>query len=176
MGVRMEIGKLYAEAGNLAGENPEARANREALANQIAQLGNAENESWGVELGYRYDQSPIVCSEANPPPVSPIKYEPTTWPGARLPHVFLGDGASIHDKLGLYFTFLAVDKVDANPIERAAASVGIPLVVLQLSRPDLLPLYERPFLLIRPDQHVAWRGDKIPELFGAVLQRAVGRL
>jgi 2-polyprenyl-6-methoxyphenol hydroxylase-like FAD-dependent oxidoreductase len=175
MGVRMEIGKLYAEAGNLDGEGPEARANREALANKLAQLGNAENESWGVELGYRYDQSPVVCSEANPPPVSPIKYEPNTWPGARLPHVFLGDGESIHDKLGLYFTFLAVDRVDANPIERAAASLGIPLVVVQLSRPDLLPLYQRPFLLIRPDQHVAWRGDTVPQQFDVVLQRAVGR-
>src|SRR3546814_6998899 len=82
------------------------------LAAKIAALGNAENESWGVEFGYRYDGSPVVCAEPDPPAIDPLTYHPTTWPGARLPHIFLEDGSSVHDKLGLFFTLFAVDDVD----------------------------------------------------------------
>jgi 2-polyprenyl-6-methoxyphenol hydroxylase-like FAD-dependent oxidoreductase len=175
MGVRMQLGQLYAEAGELDGEGPEAEGKRRSVGQKIAALGNAENESWGVELGYRYDDSPIVVGELNPPAVDPITYRPGTWPGARLPHLFLADGESIQDKLGLYFTLVAVDRVDSASWEKAAEALGIPLLVLQLGRPDLLPIYERNLLLVRPDQHVAWRGDGLPSDIAAVLTRIVGR-
>jgi 2-polyprenyl-6-methoxyphenol hydroxylase-like FAD-dependent oxidoreductase len=175
MGVRMEIGQLYAESGELDGEGPVAEDKRRSVGQKIAGLGNAENESWGVELGYRYDESPIVIGEPNPPAVDPITYRPSTWPGARLPHVFLSDGESIQDKLGLYLTLVAVDRVDSVAWEIAAGALGIPLLVLQLGRPDLLPIYEKNLLLVRPDQHVAWRGDGLPSDIAAVLTRVVGR-
>jgi 2-polyprenyl-6-methoxyphenol hydroxylase-like FAD-dependent oxidoreductase len=175
MGVRMELGQLYAESGELDGEGPVAEDKRRSVGRKIAGLGNAENESWGVELGYRYDESPIVIGEPNPPAVDPITYRPNTWPGARLPHVFLADGESIQDKLGLYFTLVAVDRVDSASWEKAAGALGIPLLVLQLGRPDLLAIYEKNLLLVRPDQHVAWRGDYLPPDIAAVLTRVVGR-
>lgn len=175
MGVRMQFGQLYAEAGDLDGSGPEADAKRALVAKKIAALGNAENESWGVELGYRYDDSPVICVEPDPPTIDPLRYRPNTWPGARLPHVFLSDGISIHDKLGPYFTLLAIDSVDADPIQRSAAQLRIPLTVVQLSRPDLRSIYEKKLLLIRPDQHVAWRGDSLPADAEAVLKRVTGR-
>jgi len=175
MGVRLQIGQLYAEAGDLGGEGPEAEARRAELGRKIAEIGNAENESWGVELGYRYDDSPVVFAEPSPPPVDPITYTPSTWPGARLPHVFLADGASIHDKLGLYFTLVALDDVDSGAIETAAHDLDIPLSVLRLGRPDLKAIYERDLMLVRPDQHVAWRGDALPSDLYALLTRVTGR-
>ena len=175
MGVRLQIGQLYAEAGDLSGEGPEAEARRAELGRKIAEIGNAENESWGVELGYRYDDSPVVFAESSPPPVDPITYTPSTWPGARLPHVFLADGVSIHDKLGLYFTLVALDDVDSSAIETAARELGIPLSVLRLGRPDLKAIYARDLMLVRPDQHVAWRGDALPGDLHALLTRVVGR-
>jgi 2-polyprenyl-6-methoxyphenol hydroxylase-like FAD-dependent oxidoreductase len=174
MEVRMQFGQLYAEAGDLQGTGSEADAKRATVAKKIAALGNAENESWGVELGYRYDDSPVIWSESSPPPIEPLRYQPNTWPGARLPHVFLGDGTSIHDKLGPYFTLLAIDTVDAATIQQAADALHIPLSVLQLTRPDLVSIYEKKLLLIRPDQHVAWRGDVLPADPALVLKRAAG--
>src|SRR3546814_4827831 len=96
-------------------------------------------------------------------------------PGARLPHIFLEDGSSVHDKLGLFFTLLAVDDVDSGPIEAAARAAGVPLETVRLRRPDLLGLYERNLLLVRPDQHVAWRGDALPQDIEGPLRHVTGR-
>ena len=76
MGVRIAIGEIYAEAGDLEAAGAEAEAKRIAVANKIAEFGNAENESWGVELGYRYDESPIIFTEPDPPDIDPIEYRP----------------------------------------------------------------------------------------------------
>ncbi|MEZ5749078.1 MAG: FAD-dependent monooxygenase [Caenibius sp.] len=163
MGVRIRISELYAEAGDLLDEGPAGDARRAELAARIAELGNAENESWGVEYGYRYDQSPAIAHEAGAPAVDPLIYRGNTWPGARLPHVFLSDGESIHDRLGLFFTLVVLDDTDTTAIEEAAGALAMPLEVLRLDRPDLRSIYERNLILVRPDQHVAWRGDSPPD-------------
>jgi 2-polyprenyl-6-methoxyphenol hydroxylase-like FAD-dependent oxidoreductase len=175
MGVRMQLGELYAAAGDLDAPGSDGESKRAAMAKKIEALGNAENESWGVELGYRYDDSPIIVAEPNPPAVDPLTYSPNTWPGARLPHVFLADGQSIHDKLGLYFTLVAIDSVNAGAVDGAAVQAGVPLKVLQLRRPDLLSIYTQPLILVRPDQHIAWRGDSLPSDLAKLLRQAAGR-
>jgi len=175
MGVRGEIGAIYAEAGDLDGEGADADARREETGRRIAAAGNAENESWGVELGYRYDESPIIAPEPDAPDVDPLIYRPSSWPGARLPHIFLEPGVSIHDRLGLYFTLIAFDGSDGAAFAQAAASLGIPLDIVSLDRPDLRPVYQRNLLLVRPDQHVAWRGDALPDDPAALLRHVVGR-
>ena len=174
MGVRMEIGGVFEKYSDLDGAGEHAEARRAAAGAEIAALGNVENEAWGVELGYRYDGSPIIVAEASPPPVDPITYRPSTWPGARLPHVFLADGTRIHDRLGLYFTLVVLGTADTSAIEAAAKKRGVPLSVLRLDRPDLRPIYERNLLLVRPDQHVAWRGDDLPGDLDALLARVTG--
>lgn len=175
MAVRMQIGQLYEEAGDLLGTDPDSEAKRTELGKQIASIGNAENESWGVELGYRYDSSPAIWREPASPIIDPLVYTPNTVPGARLPHVFLEPGISVHDQLGLYFTLLVVDQGVTSDIERAARELDIPLTITQLGRADLLPIYERNFILVRPDQHVAWRGDALPTDTASLLRRAAGR-
>lgn len=174
MGVRMEIGQVYAEAGDLTSEGPEGDARRAEASRKIEALGNAENESWGIEFGYRYDASPVVSAEPDPPAIDPLTYHPTTWPGARLPHIFLEDGVSIHDKLGLFYTLIAIDDFDSASIEAAAAELDLPLEIVRLARPDLRDLYERNLILVRPDQHVAWRGDALPDDLGALLKQVSG--
>ena len=174
MGVRVEIGGVYAEAGDLDGDGTADEAKRAAAGAKIAALGNAENESWGVELGYRYDGSPVILAEPAPPPVDPITYRPTTRPGSRLPHVFLEPGVSIHDRLGKYFTLIAFGSADTSALEAAARDRRMPLTVLRLDRPDLRPIYERDFILVRPDQHVAWRGDEMPRDVDALLAKVTG--
>ena len=53
----------------------------------------------GAELGYRYVDSPIIADIPGGPEHRFRTYEPTTWPGARLPHVWLNDGTGIQDHI-----------------------------------------------------------------------------
>lgn len=174
MGVRIQISELYAQAGDLLEAGPAGDARRADLAGRIAALGNAENESWGVEYGYRYDHSPVIAHEAGAPAVDPLVYRGNTWPGARLPHIFLADGQSIHDKLGLFFTLVVLDNTDTSALEAAAKQRVVPLEVLRLDRPDLRGIYERNLILVRPDQHVAWRGDNLPDDCDALMGLITG--
>src|SRR5262249_17160380 len=62
-------------------------------ARAIGQRGAAKSkEMIGAELGYRYVGSPVIWPEpADGPEHNLMAYVPTTWPGARLPHVWLAD-------------------------------------------------------------------------------------
>ena len=176
--VRLKIAGLFSPTLYQAGADGDAA--RRGAAARIAALGNAENESMGIELGYAYRDSPIVADEPDAEwSDDPLIYHPTTAPGARLPSVFLADGESIHDKLGPWFTVLTVDGKGSDGLaafRSAAEKLGVPLQVLQLDRSDLRALYQADVLLVRPDQHVAWRGSGQVSLdqAQAVLRRSLG--
>jgi hypothetical protein len=174
--VRIGIATAYAEAGELEAEDTALAADRRAqVAEAIKNLGMAEYSSMGVQLGYRYDESPIVFHEPNPPEIDPLIYTPSTRPGARLPHVFLADGESVHDKLGTWFTLLVFNETDSAGFEMAAKAQGVPLTVLRIFADERLrKIYERNLILVRPDQHVAWRGDTLPDDIAAILKTATG--
>jgi 2-polyprenyl-6-methoxyphenol hydroxylase-like FAD-dependent oxidoreductase len=139
------------------------------MARQISTYGNRENESFGLELGYSYHSSPIILpSPTEAPSADPVSYVPTTLPGSRLPSVFLADGSNLHDHLGPWFTLLCVADCDAKCFAEAASALGIPLKTARVDVSAHDALYKGPALLVRPDQHIAWRGA--PES-GAEAQR-----
>ncbi len=173
MAVRFEIAKAMLDGLGPDGLGDDA--SRAAVGRAIHALGNAENESFGIELGYRYDGSPIVCAEAGAaPPLDPLIYVPSTWPGARLPSLFLADGRALHDSLGDGFTLLAFGRADAAGLAAAAHSRGVPLDVLRIDEAHGREICERDLVLVRPDQHVAWRGDAPAADPLAVIDRARG--
>jgi hypothetical protein len=92
-----------------------------------------------------------------------MRYEQTSRPGARAPHVWLRDGRSTLDLFGRGFTLLVLDAVETAPLERAAASAGVPLQLVALDEPDVRAAYERALVLVRPDGMTAWRGDAVPD-------------
>jgi 2-polyprenyl-6-methoxyphenol hydroxylase-like FAD-dependent oxidoreductase len=172
--VRLAIAERYR---NAFGNGPSiSDARRTELSAEIAALGNAENESMGIEFGYVYDGSPIVASEAGAvPPSDPLRYHPTTMPGARLPSTFLQDGSALFDRLGSWFTLVNFGVMDASPLVSAAERAGVPLQVLSLQEPALDGIYGRDAFLVRPDQHIAWRGSETTVVDGAkVLARTLG--
>jgi 2-polyprenyl-6-methoxyphenol hydroxylase-like FAD-dependent oxidoreductase len=171
MEVRIQIAEILASGLGVA--NPD----HAAIGARLATLGNAENEYWGIEHGYRYEGSPIVCPDGHgtAPPFDPLVATPTTWPGARLPHVFLADGSALYDHLGADFTLLAIGDVDCRGFADAAARAGVPLKIVPLSAERSLELLERRLLLVRPDHHVAWRGNDAPGACREVLERVTGR-
>jgi 2-polyprenyl-6-methoxyphenol hydroxylase-like FAD-dependent oxidoreductase len=169
MRVRIQIAELF--AARLGQPEPDY----DAIGAEIARLGNAENEYWGIEHGYRYESSPVICHDGTkPPPFDPLVVTPTTWPGARLPHVYLTDGSALYDHLGPDFTLLALAGTDCGGLAEAAEQAGIPLKIVSLPFEPCLDLLERKLLLVRPDHHVAWRGNEAPRNFQAMLGRVTG--
>jgi 2-polyprenyl-6-methoxyphenol hydroxylase-like FAD-dependent oxidoreductase len=149
-----------------------------ARAETGAYLANFQPEfdSLGVQLGARYDGSPIVAGDGtSPPPDDPDQYAPSASPGGRVPHLWLGEGVSLFDRFGPGFTLLDLSgAAETRGFAQAAAARGVPLRILAVDRPEARALYERDLVLIRPDQHVAWRGDRAPEDCSALLARVTG--
>ncbi|HFI2283313.1 TPA: hypothetical protein ACGPNY_005898, partial [Pseudomonas aeruginosa] len=152
-----------------------------------ARLGEALQQfrgqfaSLGVELGARYDGSPILWpDDGTPPEDDPLLYRPSTLPGGRLPHLWIADGStgrcSVFDRLGVGFTLLrnGPQAPEATRLVEAARARGIPLEVVDLPS-TAFTFYAVQLLLVRPDQHIGWRGDVLPEDAGALLDRLVGQ-
>ena len=131
----------------------------------------------GLALGYQYTAAPIVCSDGTPPPPSStVEYHPTTFPGSRAPHAWLADGRSTLDLFGNGFTLLRLGAGAPRPftMERAFAQRGVRLHTVDIVDPAIAALYERPLVLVRPDGHVAWRGDSEPADCLAMVDRVRG--
>ena len=155
---RRHIARLYHEASIYSGPSP-SETEMDRLGGEIAGIGNAENESGGIELGYCYAGSPAIDTDRDEvAPDEPGHYQPSTVPGVRLPCVMLGDDTSTHDRLGPWFTLMAVGCGPSRDLVAAAARRGVPLSVASISDPLLVDVYGRQQLLVRPDQHIAWRG------------------
>ena len=50
----------------------------------------------------------------------------------------------------------------------------MPLRVIAIADPDIAALYERKLVLVRPDGHVAWRGDACPADVAGIIDRVRG--
>jgi 2-polyprenyl-6-methoxyphenol hydroxylase-like FAD-dependent oxidoreductase len=157
-------------------ENPETRAN-------LARVAYAEqpksNEMIGAELGYRYAGSPLVWPEPGAPPQHDfLEYRPTTWPGARLPHVWLKDGTAVQDRIGydLGYTLLRLGgRTDISGLVSAFASLGAPLRMLDLPEERARDLYGCDLILLRPDMHIVWRGNRAPDEPARLAATATGQ-
>ena len=130
----------------------------------------------GLNFGSYYDRSPIIVYDgAKHPAYTMSSYTPSTVPGCRTPHFWCEDGSSLYDAMGSEFTLLRFDRaVDVVPLEAAARIRGVPLKVLDIKRATPANLYETALLLSRPDQHVAWRGDRLPPDSLALVDRVRG--
>jgi 2-polyprenyl-6-methoxyphenol hydroxylase-like FAD-dependent oxidoreductase len=167
-----EILRPDLEAPGLVGE-----ATRCEVADLIEATKVREFKTLGVVLGMRYVDSPIVVADGSmPPPDHFMLYVPSAHPGCLAPHLWLADGSSLYDHFGPGFTFLVTDGDErlANVISKAAAKRNIPFKVLAPANTRLRQRYEARFALIRPDQHVAWRGDDIPTDCDALFAQVTG--
>jgi hypothetical protein len=150
----------------LRDKTPEGAALRAEIA-RVADLEQRKsNDMIGAELGYRYADSPIIADVPGGPEHIFRTYEPTTWPGARLPHVWLKDGTPIQDKLpGDGYVILRLGKSEAEmaPLAKALASFGAKVTALDIRDDAARAVYSYDLLLLRPDLHVVWRGNAPPE-------------
>ena len=162
---------------NIRDNTPEGAASRAHLAAVADVEQRKTNEMIGAELGYRYAGSPVIVDEpGDGPPDDFIDYVPTTWPGARLPHAWLDDGRAVQDCIGDGYTLLRLGgtKADTSALAGAFGKVAAPFAVLDLLGQAVREIYGHDLLLVRPDMHVVWRGNRPPDDAGLVAATATG--
>lgn len=159
------------EEGGPRGERARQDVGRLAYEINVQQYACA-----GLNFGSYYDRSPIIAYDgAEHPPYTMASYTPSTVPGCRTPHLWLADGRSLYDALGPEVTLLRLDPaIDVAPLVAAAERRRVPLTVLDIASPAAGDLYSHKLVLSRPDQHVAWRGQTVPDDPLALIDRVRG--
>ena len=148
---------------NIAVEGAAGDEARRRADVRIQETKHREFHSLDHVLGLGYEGSPIVVD--GPSDAAGAR------PGYRLPHVWLSSGKSVYDELGADFTLLdfgADGDAAAETLRENCDREGIPLKLLRLGSENVRDRYGADLVLVRPDQHVAWRGDD-----GAHAQRAI---
>jgi hypothetical protein len=145
------------------------------------QTHDGENKDFGIEMGYIYESN--VVQKPEPDELKPkwqaSEYTPSTWPGSRPPHVFLSDGSALFDHFGNDWSLVTFtnNQSETQLLLAAAKSLSIPLKHVDLKGEDHAQrLWERGMILVRPDEHVAWRSDSVKSLEEAqtILELVIG--
>lgn len=169
----------------LDNESEEGKEVRRSLENYL-DVSGPETLDRGIELDLRYEHSPCIWPDGSPSRDWDVKrYCPNTRPGSRGPHVFLRDGVtSIYDLFGPEWTlvqFVADYEEDgkARTLLDVAERLEFPVKYVVLRNEEhARKIWERDLVLVRPDTHVAWRGNESPGLSEAeqVLAVVSGRM
>ena len=174
----------YSALGNhlslpgLEAPGPVGDATRREAGDVIFAAKQREFRTLGVVLGYVYNSPMIVPDNSPAPAFNAMVYRPSAHPGCLAPHLWLEDGTSLYDHFGTGFTFLITDSsrlTQAEGLNEAARDLRLPLKIIAPVDCRLQHRYMARFALIRPDQHVAWRGDVLPQDFGPILRQVTGR-
>src|SRR5260370_2900692 len=108
-----------------------------------------------------------------------MAYVPSTWPGTRLPHVWLKDHTAPQDRIGYgdHYTLLRLDgRADAAGLDTAFEAIGAPFKLLTLDELPAREIFGCDLMLLRPDMHIASRGDRPPRDPANVAPRRPGHL
>jgi len=151
--VEQTVASAASHLGRLAGDLP-------ADADAIQRAKHPEFHSLGLVLGYSYAGSPVIQPSACTRPASDLsRFTPAADPGARLPHAWLPDGSSLYDHLGRGLTLVGPVREHAAAVTALAARAAARSIPLTLREPPPGYPWRTEFLLVRPDQHIAWRSD-----------------
>src|SRR5215472_9408268 len=161
---------------NFRDDSPAGAETRNKLAAVADIEQRKSNEMIGAELGYRYVDSPIICNVPGGPEQLFREYQPTAWPGARLPHVWLADGTPLQDRIPDGYTILKLghSQADARGLQAALRDRGAPVTVIEIGDARAREIYGYDLLLVRPDLHVVWRGNATPEDAARIAAIATG--
>jgi 2,4-dichlorophenol 6-monooxygenase len=150
-----------------------------ARAAEIFATHRGECQAHDVEIGFGYETGAVVPDGSRPPARAPLGdvYQPTTRPGHRLPHAWLerdGQRLSTQDLAGAGTGFVLITGPDGAPWVEAAAQVGeklsVPIVAVRIGDgaeytdvdvdggwAAVREITDEGAVLVRPDNHVAWR-------------------
>jgi len=177
----LETMKKVPSSPKIAENSREGEEVRSRVGHAMSEGLKKEWFSINMHLGNRYVGSPInldtepqdeekLAQEFN----DAVHYRPSSRVGCRAPHVWLNDGFSSLDYFGRGFVLVSTSSEKNQNVEKIAAEMGIPMSSVYLEQPEARKLYEKNYVLVRPDGHVAWRGDSIPEDFKRLLKVVSG--
>ena len=158
-------------------DSPEGESIRREIWQQIDDILKKEFQIPGLILGVRYDNSKIVMPESAAPPEDDFHvYRPSTHAGSRAPHIYLAGGVPIFDRFGKGFTLLRFNPTasGADELIKAAEVAEVPITLVPIDDSRARELYERDLVLIRPDHHIAWRGNSVMGDPAHIIARVTG--
>ena len=162
----------------LTGSDDEFAQARPNVAAAIHATKTCEFHSLELTLGYDYGESTIVVAE-DPPEVETATsaetgYQPTAAPGHRLPHHWVAPGDSLYDRLGTEFTLIGnLSRPVAGRLVDEAQSLDVPLSLMDVRGEEWRNRFGADLVLVRPDQHVAWRSNHLDDP-AEIVRRVIG--
>lgn len=150
-------------------DGPEGERARTKMAERLKNSGaQREFDAPEIHFGLRYG-SPAIIEDPDVPTrhgKADAHWRPGSEPGYRAAHAWWDATTSTLDLFGRGFVLLRFagheGLAELGGVERAFAERGVPLTVHDGGDGEVAKLYERPFVLVRPDGHVAWRGNDLP--------------
>ncbi|PMB50423.1 FAD-binding monooxygenase [Fischerella thermalis CCMEE 5201] len=134
-----------------------------------------EFDAPGIHFGFRYESPAIIPDDSPLPTNDPHEWTQNSYPGCRAPHAWLEFGKSTIDLFGHNFVLMCFQgQQEVETFEKVCQQKGVAFTSIQIDNPEIANLYERAYVLVRPDGHVAWRGDNLPNDPGAVIDRVRG--
>ncbi len=135
-----------------------------------------EFDSPGIQLGVCYSGSAVIPYDGALPPDDSNRYVPTSTPGARMPHAWLDEDTSTLDKVRGTFTLFKLGnvRVDTSGLEQEANKLNIPFTTVDIKDQAVRDGYGHDLILIRPDQHIAWRGNELPDSPAVLMRKVAG--
>jgi 2-polyprenyl-6-methoxyphenol hydroxylase-like FAD-dependent oxidoreductase len=174
-------GKVLGQRRTVPDEIEQPGATGDAVRQQVGQAAYDLNVQQyccgGLNFGYFYDRSPIIRYDgAEQPAYTMADFSPSTTPGCRVPFATLSDGRPVYDALGPGYTLLRLDSsIVVTPLLNAMRDGGVPIEVVDVQAAGPDQLLDRKLVLVRTDQHVAWRGDALPEQPDRLIDTLTGR-
>ena len=151
---------------------PVGSYNVQRSAGLITGDSEAEVTALDVDLGFTY-ASAAVAADGTLPPQLGAEYEPSARPGARAPHLWLGQGPGKVSTLDLFgprmtlltgaraqMWFQAADTIattTSTPLTHRVIGWGLETHDAGRAWRELYGVEEGGAVLVRPDGHVAWR-------------------
>jgi 2-polyprenyl-6-methoxyphenol hydroxylase-like FAD-dependent oxidoreductase len=156
-------------------DTPEGEQIRKEMAIGMERSGvKREFDAPGVHFGFRYESGGII-PDGTPPTDDPFEWTQNSYPGSRAPHAWLEAGKSTLDLFGRSFVLMCFNSTQGvETLTKVCQEKGVPLISQHIDNPEIAKLYERAYVLVRPDGHVAWRGDTLPEDSGTLIDRVRG--
>ncbi|MXZ51082.1 MAG: FAD-dependent monooxygenase [Rhodobacteraceae bacterium] len=189
--------KIQASMNARTSPGPDGEKQRNAIREAIA-FKKYEFDAHGVEMNQRYKSGAVVTDGQMEPAFEldeELHFQPTTWPGARLPHVWLfhhdtGESISSLDLCGKgkfsLFTGIGGDAwITAS--ETIGGKLGLDINTHIIGPRQIYvdhvgdwarasEIKDTGCLLVRPDHHVAWRTEEMMENPEAELLRVLSMI
>jgi hypothetical protein len=162
-------GKVLGQRRTVPDEIEQPGAEGDAVRQRVGQAAYDLNVQQyccgGLNFGYFYDRSPIIVYDgAEQPAYTMADFTPSTIPGCRVPFSKLPDGRPVTDAFGPGYTLLRLDPdIAVAPLVKAMREGEVPIESVDVDTNGSHTPYDRKLIIVRTDQHVAWRGDAVPD-------------